>query len=100
LYRRDNPLPQTRSDVLADAIRGALDDCRIRLGPRTERAFVERVGELLDAAGYRLIRQPPGTTIVVRRDADSSRHDESCRCSRCNLARVESIVDRLPDPDA
>ncbi len=40
--------------VVADVVRGALDDCRIRLGPRTERAFIERVAELLDVAGYRL----------------------------------------------
>jgi hypothetical protein len=47
--------------ALADAIRGALDDCGISLDARGERVLIDRTAELLDLAGW---------TLASRRTAD------------------------------
>ncbi len=50
--RADTLTPDTalraETDAVQRAIATALDDCRIRLGPRAHTAFVDRLTELLD----------------------------------------------------
>jgi hypothetical protein len=59
--RGRSPIGADRTAViLGDVLRAALDDSRVKLGPRTERAVIERAAELLGLAGCLLVHSPPG----------------------------------------
>jgi hypothetical protein len=45
--------------LIGDAIRDGLDSARVRIGPRAERAIIERAVEHIELAGYRLVLDPP-----------------------------------------
>lgn len=41
--------------VLADLLRASLDDCRVKLGPRTERRLLDRMTELAQISHYEIV---------------------------------------------
>jgi hypothetical protein len=45
--------------VVRDVFRGGLDSAHVHLPPRAERRIVDRAVELLELAGWRLVRDGP-----------------------------------------